>query len=59
MSDDEPSDADDLIHLDWQPVPFDDPVERVARALCKFDGRDPDAVASSNRREPVIGLAPV
>lgn len=54
MSDDQPIGEEGLIHLDWQPVPFDDPVERVARALCKFDGHDPDAMASSDRREPVL-----
>lgn len=55
MMDDEAAGAeDDLIYLDWQVVRRVDPVERVARALCRFDGREPDSVAASDRTEPFI-----
>ncbi|MCJ2132680.1 hypothetical protein MKK69_01115 [Methylobacterium sp. J-026] len=54
MMDDETSAEDDPIWLDWQTVRRTDPVERVARALCKFDGREPDSVASSDRTEPFV-----
>ncbi|WP_267360543.1 MULTISPECIES: hypothetical protein [unclassified Methylobacterium] len=46
---------DGRISLDWHTIPDDDPVERVARALCAHDGIDPDAVLASERRAPVIG----
>lgn len=49
---DDPGAEDDPIHLDWRIVRAIDPVESVARALCKFDGREPDSMASSNRTEP-------
>lgn len=47
---------DGLIGLDWHTIPADDPVERVARALCMHDGIDPDAVLASERRAPVVGF---
>lgn len=46
---------DGLISLDWHTIPADDPIERVARALCAHDGIDPDAVLASERRAPVVG----
>ncbi|MCJ2020540.1 hypothetical protein MKK84_24455 [Methylobacterium sp. E-065] len=53
MTDDSAAE-DDPIHLDWRTLRSVEPVERVARALCKFDGREPDSMASSNRTEPYI-----
>lgn len=47
---------DGSISLDWHTIPADDPVERVARALCAHDGIDPDTVLASERRAPVVGF---
>lgn len=54
MKGDNGSADDGPIWLDWQTVKRMDPVERVARALCKFDGQEPDSVASSDRTEPFV-----
>lgn len=54
MNNDERIDEDDLSHFDWHTVPSSDPVERVPRAFCKVDGRNPNAIASSDPRESIV-----
>ena len=38
--------SDEAIKLDWHAVSSADAVERVARALCRHDGRNPDLSVS-------------
>ena len=54
MKDDQPRNDENVIHLDWQNLPPSDPVERVARALCRYAGHDPDVKIPVERLEPVI-----
>lgn len=42
------------IDAEWQPVPAREPVERVARALCRYDQKDPDAIVDSGSKEPTF-----
>lgn len=54
MTDDGPSDDDNVIRLDWRHLPSSDPVKRVARALCQYAGHDPDQPVPTERVEPVL-----
>lgn len=42
------------IELDWHNVPADNTVERVARAFCRNDGRNPDLIVPSEQMHPAI-----
>lgn len=42
------------IELDWHTVLRDNPVERVARAFCRHDRRNPDLLVQSEKMHPVI-----
>ena len=54
MIDDEPSSEDNVIRLDWWHLSSGDPVERVARALCRYAGHDPDQLIATERVEPIM-----
>ncbi|GJD92652.1 hypothetical protein BHAOGJBA_6208 [Methylobacterium hispanicum] len=47
--------SEEAIHLDWHRAEAADPIERVARALCRHDNKDPDAMASIGPKE--VGIA--
>ncbi|GJE46741.1 hypothetical protein [Methylobacterium soli] len=54
MTEDGPSDEDNVIRPDWQRLPSRDLVERVARALCRYAGYDPDQPVPTERVEPIL-----
>ena len=49
----------EAIHLDWHQAEAADPIERVARALCRHDNKDPDAlVPISPNDKRITGRGP-
>lgn len=54
MKDDSAVSSEEPIRLVWQAVSSDNPVERVARALCQHDGLEADAIIEPGAAEPVL-----
>lgn len=47
--------SEEAIHLDWHRAEAADPIERVARALCRHDNKDPDALVPIGPED--VGIA--
>lgn len=47
--------SEEPIDAEWYAAPVYDPVERVARALCRYDHKSPDVLVATGHRELAVG----